>query len=69
MDPRAIMASLPLLRKLWRWLPGPLRVPVLLIAAIIGTWYVVTGRHKKAAGEDASPAELEQVTDPSGRSR
>jgi len=33
-------------------------VPVLLIAAIIGTWSVVTGRHKKAAGEDASPAGL-----------
>ena len=69
MDPRAIMASLPLLRKLWRWLPGPLRVPVLLIAAIIGTWYVVTGRHKEASGEDASPAELEEVTGSSGPSR
>jgi hypothetical protein len=59
MDPRAILASLPLLRKAWRWLPGPLRIPVVLIAAIIGTWYVVTDRHDKASGDDASPAELE----------
>lgn len=69
MNPRAIIASLPLLRKIWRWLPGPLRVPVLLIAAIIGTWYVVSGRHKKASGDDASPAELEEVAGPSGPSR
>ena len=69
MDPRAIMASLPLLRKAWRWLPGPLRVPVLLIAVIIGTWWVVTGRHKKASGEDAAPAELEQQTGTPGPRR
>lgn len=62
MDPRAIMASLPLLRKAWRWLPGPLRVPVLLIAAVIGTWYVVTGRHKQASGDDVSAAHPAHVT-------
>jgi hypothetical protein len=66
MNPRAIIASLPLLRRVWRRLPGPLRVPVLVIAVIIGTWYVVTGRHKKASGEDTSPAELEEVTGSSG---
>lgn len=66
MNLRSIVASLPLLRKAWRRLPGPLRVPVLLIAAIIGTWYVATGRHKKASGGDASPAQLEEVAGSSG---
>ena len=48
MNPRAIVASFPVLRRVWRVLPGPLKLPVLLIGAIVGIWYLVTGRRKQA---------------------
>jgi hypothetical protein len=41
---RAIVTSLPLLRRAWRLLPGPLRIPVLLIGAGIYLWRRMTGR-------------------------
>lgn len=48
MSPRAIITSLPLLRRAWRWLPGPLRIPVLIVGAVVGLWYLVTGRRDQA---------------------
>jgi hypothetical protein len=45
MNLRAIMASLPLLKRAWRWLPGPLRIPVLLIAVVVGVWRFFSGRN------------------------
>ena len=41
---RAIVTSLPLLRRAWRVLPGPLRIPLLLIGAGIYVWSRMTGR-------------------------
>lgn len=38
MNLRAIVSSIPLLRKAWRFLPGPLRIPVLVVAAGIWLW-------------------------------
>jgi hypothetical protein len=49
-NPQAIIAALPWLRRLWRIMPGPLRVPVLLIAAAIGVWQFIQGR-KDDGGE------------------
>lgn len=38
MNPQAIMSALPWLRRIWKMLPPPARVPVLLVAAAIGVW-------------------------------
>jgi hypothetical protein len=46
-NPRAIVMSFPLLRRVWRVLPPPLRLPVLVVGALIGVWYLVTGRHRE----------------------
>ena len=54
MNPQAIISALPWLRRLWKFLPPNLRVPVLLIAAAIGVWQFITGRK---AGEQRSPSE------------
>jgi hypothetical protein len=48
---KAIIASLPWLRRIWRWLPGPLRVPLLLVAAAIGIVQFIQGRRQGSAGE------------------
>ena len=40
---RAIVSSIPLLRRAWRFLPGPLRIPVLAIGAAIYIWQRLTG--------------------------
>ena len=52
MDPKAIIAALPMLRRAWKFLPPPLRVPVLLIGAAIGIFSFVTGR--KVGNDDAA---------------
>ncbi|MEX1177442.1 MAG: hypothetical protein WEB09_03180 [Nitriliruptor sp.] len=51
MDPRAIIAALPWLRRLWRFLPGPLRVPLLLVAAGIGIVQFIQGRKDEGNGD------------------
>lgn len=38
MNLRQVIATLPWLRKLWRFLPGPLRVPLLVVAAVVWLW-------------------------------
>ena len=43
MNLRAIVSSFPLLRRAWRFLPGPLRIPVLLIGLGIYLWKRMTG--------------------------
>jgi hypothetical protein len=35
MDIRALIAAMPFLRKLWTWLPGPMRVIVIVFAVIV----------------------------------
>lgn len=43
MNLRAIVSSFPLLRRAWRFLPGPLRIPVLLLGLGIYIWKRMTG--------------------------
>ena len=43
MDWRAIIAAVPFLRWLWRWLPGPLRVVVVVVAAVIAISRLLRG--------------------------
>lgn len=38
MDTTKLLAAAPWLRKAWRALPGPLRIPVLVLAAIV--WFI-----------------------------
>ena len=68
MNPRAIVASFPVLRRVWRVLPGPLKLPILLIGAIVGIWYLVTGRRKQAEegaenGANANPGSRDDSAD------
>lgn len=48
---RKIVTSLPILRRAWRWLPGPFRIPLLVIGAVIYLWRRVSDR-----GESDAPA-------------
>jgi hypothetical protein len=44
MDIGTIMSVLPWAKRVWKVLPPPLRIPVLLVIAAIGVWYVISGR-------------------------
>lgn len=54
MDPKAIISAIPMLRRAWRVLPPPLRVPVLLIAAAVGLWQFFAGRKTAATDEPSA---------------
>jgi hypothetical protein len=41
---RAIVSSIPLLRRAWRFLPGPLRIPLLVIGALVYLGRRMSGR-------------------------
>jgi len=43
-DPKMIIAAVPWLRRAWKLLPVPLRLPVFGVAAAVGIFYAVTGR-------------------------
>lgn len=43
MDWRAVIAAVPFLRRLWRWLPGPLRVVVVVVAVVIAISRMLRG--------------------------
>ena len=45
MDLKRVIATLPVLRKLWRFLPGPLRLPLLVVGAVVWLW-------RRGRGED-----------------
>ena len=66
MNPQAIIAALPWLRRAWRVLPPPLRVPVLLIAAAIGIFQFLQGRKQDQQGGtyDVSATAGGPVADP-----
>lgn len=49
MNLRQLLPALPWLRRLWRFLPGPLRLPLLAVGAVVWLW-------RRARGED-QPAE------------
>ncbi|MFA9432286.1 hypothetical protein [Egicoccus sp. AB-alg2] len=44
MDPRMIISAIPWLRRAWRMLPPPLRMPLMLVAAGVGIYFAITGR-------------------------
>lgn len=50
MDLKRIIAAAPWLRKLWRVMPGPLRIPLLVVALVV--WLV-----RRGEGEDPEAVE------------
>lgn len=36
MNLKSIIAAVPILRRLWRWMPGPMKVVVLGLALVVG---------------------------------
>lgn len=66
MDPKAIIAALPMIRRVWAVLPPQLRVPVLVVAAAVGVWQFVAGRKKDgaAAASDRYVAEIGSAPPP-----
>lgn len=59
MEPQAIIAALPILKKVWKVLPPNLRVPVLLVAAGVGVWQYLAGKkagEQKVLGDEAAPS-------------
>ena len=46
MDPKMIIAAIPWVRRGWRMLPVPLRLPVLGAAAAVGVFFAITGREE-----------------------
>lgn len=49
---RTVMAAAPVARKLWRWTPSPLRLPVAALAAGAAVWYAIRGRDGEAPATD-----------------
>lgn len=48
MDVKTLLAAAPWLRRAWRVVPGPLRIPLLLIALVV--WLV-----RRGGSEDTAP--------------
>lgn len=63
MNPQAIISALPWLRKLWKVMPPPLRVPLLVVGAAIGAWQYLQGRK----AEQQRPASDEQLPSQAGQ--
>ncbi len=61
MDLRTIITMAPFLRKLYRKLPRPLRIFVVLIAVVVGVAKLVRGR-----GEEATAESSREVGAPAG---
>lgn len=47
MDLKTALAAVPTLRRVWKWTPGPLRGPLVVVGVAVAVWYVATGRHRE----------------------
>lgn len=54
-DVKTLMASAPMIRKAWRVVPGPLKIPLIVVAAIV--WFVKRGN---GDGDDTPTAGSDQ---------
>ena len=55
MDVKTLMASAPMIRRAWRVVPGPLKIPLIILAAIV--WFV-----KRGGSDDTAAAGPDQGT-------
>ncbi|MBW3619526.1 MAG: hypothetical protein KY461_04725 [Actinobacteria bacterium] len=51
MDIKTAIAATPMLRKGWRMVPGPLKLPVLLAGGAYAIYYVVSGKGEQKEAE------------------
>ena len=68
MDVNTTLAAVPWARRVWKLLPTPLRVPLLVIVAVIGIWYAVSGR-RQLAQQQAGPQAQPEAADPAAADR
>jgi hypothetical protein len=54
MDLKTAIAATPMLRKAWRMVPGPLKLPVLVAGGAYAVYYLVTGKGEQAEAEAAN---------------
>lgn len=54
MDIKTAIAATPMLRKGWRMVPGPLKLPVLLAGGAYAIYYVVSGKGEQKEAEAAA---------------
>lgn len=65
MNPQAIMAAVPWLRRIWKLTPPQLRVPLLLIVAAVGIVQFVQGR-KPSDGPTSTSSAAPAGSTPAG---
>jgi hypothetical protein len=46
---KSIIAAVPILRRLWRWMPGPMKVVVLGLALVVGVKRMLSDDEPSAA--------------------
>ncbi|MDX1621149.1 MAG: hypothetical protein R3320_09175 [Nitriliruptorales bacterium] len=51
MDLKKAIAALPWLRRAWRILPGPLRLPLLVVGAVYWLWKKFRGQEEEIESE------------------
>jgi hypothetical protein len=60
-NPQAILAAVPWLRRLWRITPPQLRVPLLLVVALIGIAQFISGRGSDDDAPRVSREERDEI--------
>lgn len=53
MDLKTAIAATPMLRKAWRVLPGPLKLPLLVAGGAYAVYYLVSGKGDQEEAEAA----------------
>lgn len=66
MNLKAIISALPILRRLWKWMPGPLKIIVLVLAAVVAIKRMFDGDEGSGDAESAS-SEAAATTSAGGR--
>lgn len=51
MDIKTAIAATPLLRKAWRIVPGPLKLPVIIAGGAYAVYYFLSGKGDEAEAE------------------
>jgi hypothetical protein len=54
---RSLIAAIPFLRKLWGWLPGPMKVVVVILAGVAAVIRLLAGEPESEAPTGENPTE------------
>ena len=54
MDLKTAIAATPMLRKAWRIVPGPLKIPLVLAGGVYAVYYMVSGKGDEAEADAAA---------------